>query len=102
MEVPERYCDYLCAEYFAAGWSERGYYDEHSQMWVILNSGEAYEERDIDFFAVGTSGCDGIDFGYRKGLAGIWAFYPIEREFTLKAATIAELVARWCSGDLKV
>ena len=52
--------------------------------------------------AVGTPGVDGIYFGYRKGFQGLWAFYPIEREFKYMAATAAELVEGWCSGQLGV
>src|ERR1044071_6168633 len=35
---------------------------------------KAYENAEFEFFAIGRSGADGIDFGYRKGHKGLWAF----------------------------
>lgn len=102
LKVPEEYRDYECIEYFAGGWAKRGHFNEESQTLVIAPLAEAYEDRGIGFFAVGRSGCGGIDFGYRKGHAGLWAFYPIDLEFRLMAASVAELVEGWCSGKLAV
>jgi hypothetical protein len=102
LDVPERFRDYPCAEYFADGWSDRGHFDEESQTLVIAPLAQAYEVPDIGFFAVGRSGCDGIDFGYRKEFPGLWAFYPIFEEWRLMAPTVAELVEGWCSGRLTV
>lgn len=102
MDAPEQFREYYCTEYFSDGWSERGHFDEDSQLSVVVKLSEAYEDRRIDFFAVGRSGCGGIDFGYRKGLVGLWAYYPIDREFRLMAQTVAELVEGWCNGKLSV
>ena len=92
--IPAEYHDYPCEEYFADGWAVRGHFDEPSQLWVITPLAEAYLDATIDFFAVGRSGCDGIDFGYRKGQTGLWAFYPIDREFRFMAGTIVDLISR--------
>jgi hypothetical protein len=101
-EVPAEYHDYPCEDYFAEGWSIRGYRDEASQTMVVTPLPEAYEVGEAEFLAVGRSGCGGIDFGYRKGKAGLWAYYPIEREFKYMAVTVARLVDGWCSGRLSV
>jgi len=101
-DIPEGYRDYPCEDYFAGDWSVRGHFDELSQTLVVVPLSSAYEDREAEFFAVGRSGCDGIDFGYRKGHSGLWAFYPIERKFRYMAATIAELVDGWCANRLKV
>jgi hypothetical protein len=98
--IPEQFRDYPCSEYFVDGWSERGHFDEESQTLVIAPLAEAYEDLDIAFFAVGRSGCGGIDFGYRRGQAGLWAYYPIDQEFVPIAPTIAELVMQWHSGKV--
>jgi hypothetical protein len=100
--VPEQYRDYPCEDYFAEGWSTRGHFDETSQTSVVARLSEAYIDSVIGFFAVGRSGCGGIDFGYRKGHSGLWAYYPIDREFKYMAASTAELVHEWCSGHLSV
>jgi hypothetical protein len=102
MDIPEKYREYACADYFAEGWSERGHFDEPSQTMVIAPLSDAYEDKQADFFAVGRSGCDGIDFGYRVGHAGLWAYYPITREFKFMSGTIADLVEGWCSSKLSV
>jgi len=102
MDVPERWREYSCEEYFYDGWSVRGHLDERTQTWVIHALAEAYEEAEFEFFAVGRSGWDGIDFGYRKGHTGLWAFYPIDCEFKFMASTVTELVEAWCSSRLNV
>jgi len=102
LKVPDKYHDYECTEYFVDGWAECGYFDDKSQTLVVTPLGEAYEDREIDFFAIGRSGADGIDFGYRKGHVGLWAFHPIDQEFQFMAATVTELVDGWCSGKLAV
>lgn len=101
-DVPEQYRDYPCEDYFAEGWSARGHLDEASQTLVVAPLSEAYQDSKIEFFAVGRSGCGGIDFGYRKGHPGLWAYYPIDGDFKYMAATIAELVQQWCLGRLSV
>ena len=100
--VPKRWLDFHCEDYFSEGWSEHGHFDEPAQTSVIVPLTEAYEDTDIEFLIVGRSGWGGIDFGYRKGHAGLWCFYPIDREFKFMAETVAELVNGWCSGKISV
>jgi hypothetical protein len=102
MKVPEEFQSYDCADYFAECWADRGHFDDYSQLWVIVPLSETYESKEIAFFAVGCSGADCIDFGYRVGHVGLWAYYPIGREFKFMARTIAELVDGYCSGKLHV
>jgi hypothetical protein len=102
VEVPQRWRGYPCDDYFGDGWAERGLFDRASQTLVIVPLAEVYEYTENRFLAVGRSGGDGIDFGYREGQLGLWAFYPIEREFKYMAATVAELAEGWCSGRLNV
>ena len=98
--IPQRWRDYPCTEYFSDGWWERGHFSELSQLWVIAPLQRAREIADIEFLSIGTSGCDGIDFGYRKGHPGLWAYFPIRDEFKAMASTISELIDGWCSrGD---
>ena len=102
VNIPLEYRDFPCDDYFGEGWSVDGYFDEAAQLWVIAPLAEAYLDREIGFFAVGRSGCDGIDFGYRKDQSGLWAFYPIECKFKYMASTVAELVDGWHSSRLFV
>jgi hypothetical protein len=102
MNVPEQYLRYACFDYFAEGWAERGHFDVDSQTLVIAPLSETYEDKKIGFFAIGRSGCDGIDFGYRQDHEGFWAYYPITRDFKLMALNVTELAEGWCSGKLTV
>lgn len=102
MDVPFEHQDYICSEYFSDGWAEDGHFDEPSQTLVIVPVTDAYEDQEHGFFAVGRSGGDGIDFGYRKGTPGLWAFYPAEQRFKFMAPSIQALVDGWCSGKLSV
>jgi len=99
--MPSRWRGYHCEEYFDAGWAQRGHFDTFSQTPVIVPLSEAYEDVDHQFLVVGHSGGDGIDFGYRNGRSGLWA-YPIDGQFKFLADTVAELVEGWCSGRLSV
>ena len=101
-EVRNLWPDYPCEEYFRDGWYRRGHFDERGQWWVIVPLREGREDPDAAFLAVGGAGVDGIGFGYRRGMAGVWAFYPIGREWKLMAASLAELVEGYCSGSLRV
>jgi hypothetical protein len=102
MEIPSQFCIYGCEEYFRDGWSERGHFHKPSQTMVVVPLPDAYEDPEIEFFAIGRSGCNGIDFGYRKGHSGLWAFYPSDRDFKYMAATVAELAHGWCAGRLSI
>lgn len=99
--VASRWLGYHCEEYFSEGWAEQGHFDEFSQTPVIVPLPEAYEDVEHQFLVIGHSGCDGIDFGYRNGHSGLWA-YQIDGEFKLMADTVADLVEGWCSGKLSV
>lgn len=100
--MPARWAPYHCEEYFSGGWSVRGHFDELSQASVVLPLREAYEDLEIPLLVVGRPGVDGIDFGYRSGFTGLWAWVPMQRDYRLMAPTLDELVRGWCSGSLSV
>jgi hypothetical protein len=99
-KIPNRYVAYECGDYFEGAWAQEGYFDDVSQTLVIAPLDETYVVEESDFFAVGRSGGAGIDFGYRKNHSGLWAFYPIGKEFKFMADNIRVLVDEWCSGRL--
>lgn len=91
---------YPCEDYLASEWAERGCWDEPSQAMVVVPCAEV---READgFLVVGGPGVDGIAFGYRKGLPGLWAYRAIDRGYVYMAPTVAELVEKWTSGALSV
>ncbi len=99
---PSNLHGYHCRDYFADGWAEKGHYDEKTHSWVVSPLSELQPDQRMGFFAVGSSGTDGIQFCYRYGHHGIWAYYPITGEFTLLAPTLAAFVEGWCSGTISV
>lgn len=102
MEIPEPFSDYRCADYFASNTFNRGVRDEQSQLWVIVGANDVVEHSELEFLVVGRPGCDGIKFGYRKRYDGLWAYYPIGREFTFVAPSISTLVEGWLAGSITV
>jgi hypothetical protein len=102
MDVPSHLRQYPCSDYFSSEWAERGCWDDHSGLWVIVPAQEVEEDPGLGFLQVGRPGVDGIGFGYRRGHPGLWAYYPIDKEFVLLAATLAELVEGWLSSRIKV
>jgi hypothetical protein len=69
---------------------------------VIVPAADVEEREPSGSLVVGRPGVDAIEFGYRKGLRGLWAYYPIDQEFVLMAPTVTELVEGWLSGRLSV
>lgn len=100
METPAHLQAFCCDDYFASPWAERGYWDEASQLLVVLPASDLEVRSAIDFLVVGRPGVDGIEFGYRRATAGVWAYYPIGREFVQVADTTRDLVERWKAGRI--
>jgi hypothetical protein len=98
--MPERWAAYQCEDYFVEGWSSRGYFDELSQVWIVVPFRDAFEDTDLGLLTVGTPGVDGISFGYRNSLPGLWAYYPIRGEFKEMAPTVAALVEEYSGSRL--
>ncbi len=102
MTVPPNLSQYPCADYFNSSWVDAGLWEEESQNMLILPFSDIVEHLKTGFLEVGRPGVDGILFGYRANLPGVWAYYPIDQEFELKANSIAELVSGWLSGHITV
>ena len=102
MAVANHFRDYSSEDYLASPWARDGCWDEPSQLMLIVPEVEAGERTELEFLVVGRPGVDGIEFGYRKGKRGLWAYYPIDREFVFMAPTLVELVEGWLSGKLSV
>jgi Putative addiction module component len=99
---PDHFCGYHCHDYFADGWAENGSYDQSSHTWVVSPFGDLSAEQQFGFIGIGGPGVDGIKFCYRYGHRGLWAFYPITKQFEHLAPTLGELVDGWRSGQLRV
>lgn len=90
-----------CHEYFST--FSQGVYDEASYMQVILPAQDVYispaEPKDL---VIGHAGADGIYFCFRAEVAGVWAYYGIEKHHMLLAETLAEFVSGWLNGAIHV
>jgi hypothetical protein len=99
--VPVRWHEYDCGDYFSSALAEHGYWDEPGQYWYIWPADRVYEDVDLQFLRIGSAGVDGIDWGYRRGHSGLWA-YPINGEFVWLAPTAQALLQGWLSGAITV
>lgn len=98
--VPERWRGFGCADYFSSALAQHGYWDEAGQYWYVWPADRVYEAADHPFLVIGGPGVDGIDWGYRAALSGLWAYYPIGREYVWLAPTAEALVEGWRSGNI--
>lgn len=97
---PDHLHGYSCVDYFSDGWAENGFYDDAAQCWVVEPLRDLSSEHRDGFFAVGGPGVDGVRFCYRYGHNGVWAYYPLTREFVRVADNLNQLVEKWRAGQL--
>jgi hypothetical protein len=103
MEVPERWRDYPCVDYFSSPLASDGYWDEPGQLWLIEPCERVEEEPDAEFLQVGTPGVDSIGFGYCKGQPGFWALHRMEGgEFQYLAPSVQGFLDGWFGGRITV
>jgi hypothetical protein len=100
--LPTRWRDFNCADYFSSALADHGYWDEPSQYRYIWSAEQVYEDGERQFLVIGGPGVDGIDWGYRRGHSGLWAWFPIDAEFVAIAATAEALLQGWLSGAITV
>jgi hypothetical protein len=99
--VPLRWHDYHCGEYFTSMLGQQGYQDELAQYWYFWPADRVYEDTDLQFLVIGGPGVDGINWGYRRGQLGLWA-YPIDGEFAWLAPTAEALLQGWLAGTISL
>jgi len=96
-ELERFYCeDYLIDTY------REGHFDRLSQLQVVLSHEEAHLDGAESHLVVGLAVCDGIQFCYRANQSGLWAYFPLEDIYQLKANTIKELIQGYCDGSISV
>ncbi|MFO0876266.1 MAG: hypothetical protein U0840_02745 [Gemmataceae bacterium] len=100
--LPMRWRDFGSADYFSSELAKHGYWDEPGQYWYIVSADQVYEDDERQFLVIGGPGVDGIDWGYRRGHTGLWAWYPIEARFVPLAPTAQALLQGWLSGAITV
>jgi hypothetical protein len=103
MDVPERWRQYPCDDYYSSRLAENGYWDEPAQLWLIEPHERVEEESDESFLQVGRPGVDGIGFGYCEGRPGFWALHRlVDREYQYLAPTIQDFLEGWFAGRITI
>lgn len=98
MEAAARWLPHCAAYFIDFG---EGIYDENAYLQVILPTSEAHVSADeVDDLVIGFAGVDGIYFCYRAGMAGIWAYYPIERRHVKMGDDLRAFIAASRRGDV--
>ena len=100
--MPIAFRGFDCAEYFSSSTFRRGVVDPESQLQLIYSESQLRVIKAADFLAVGSAGADGIEFGFRKGISGLWAFHPNEGRFQAVASSLQSLVAGFRDGSIRV
>ena len=90
------------ADFDVLGAPVEGFYSELEQYWTIRPQAEWVYHPDRQWLCLGGPGVDGIEFGVQKGVAGVFAYYPLEGDCLLKADSVPELIRGWCEGTITV
>ena len=70
-----------------AAWPEAAVYfrffaegrrDQTAGLAYIYRAVDARQSSDSERLYIGRAGVDGVEFVYRRGSPGIWAYYPLE------------------------
>ncbi len=88
------------AEYFAS--FSDGRWDEAGKYGFIYSRQQARISKDGERLYIGRAGVDGIEFVFRRGSPGIWAYYPIDGDYMLKADTMTSFEEGWRAGEITV
>jgi hypothetical protein len=84
-------------EYDVSTLPRDGYFSELEEYWVLAPVSEWALLDGGD-----CPGVDGISWAVIKNRPGLFAFYPIERNFVAVADSGPDLIAKWTSGSLRL
>jgi hypothetical protein len=103
MEVPAKWHDYTCNDYFSSHLAVDGYWDASGQLWLIEPCDRVEEDSEAEFLQVGRPGVDSIGFGYCKGHPGFWAYHRmVDPRFQYLAPSIYEFLEGWFAGRITI
>jgi hypothetical protein len=100
--MPAVISGFNCEEYLASPHFRSGVFLERVQLQVVYAEHELHVVDHARFLAIGSAGADGIEFGYRAGEVGLWAYYPVEQDFQWVAESIGQLVEGYDCGAITV
>ncbi|MHA3978697.1 hypothetical protein ACW9UR_13515 [Halovulum sp. GXIMD14794] len=79
-----------------------GVYDTFNHLHLILPADRAYVVAERGDLVVGHAGVDGIEFCFRRGIPGVFAWYGIEAEHRLVAEDLDALLRCWNDRTIKL
>lgn len=97
--------------FHASDWPEAADYFKHfakgrrhedREFGIIYGTDEARVSSDGARLYVGRAGVAGIEYVYRRGSPEIWAYYPVDADYTLKADDILSFEELWKNGQITV
>src|SRR5688500_15756547 len=102
MNVPDPWRSYNCEDYFSSRFAEVGFRgnDPLDPYPYIEPAANVFVDPDRGFLPIGGPGSDGIRWGYRKNMQGLWAYLPIDGEFLFLAPDVHTLVEGWMNGNI--
>lgn len=90
------------AAFSISGFPEAGFYSAKDQYWLIRPKVDWKLRDEGIWLEVGGPGVDGISFALKKEEEGVFAYYPVDREFAWKAKDGASLISGWLEGSITV
>jgi hypothetical protein len=111
--IANAYCGFELAEYLSLlaetdGIGEMFSHQEHHFVhnMLIFNAAEAIKTSEDAFqgrcLAIGAPGVDGILFVLQPSCAKVFAYDPIDCDFTAVASSVYMLLEKWVAGDLRL
>lgn len=101
-QLPRRWINFHCDDYFNSSLSELGHWNDPCQNWDVWPATRVYEDTDLQMLIIGGPGVDGIVWGYRHAETGLWAWKPIAGEFMWLTASADSLIQDWIAGRIAV
>ena len=76
--------------------------DQTAGSAYIYRAEDARQSSDSERLYIGRAGIDGVEFVYRQGSPGIWAYNRLEGDTEWKADDIYSYEQAWRAGSIKV
>jgi hypothetical protein len=101
VQIPDALRAYECGDYFDSPLAETGWREPFG-CWFVEPADRLVVNERRGFLVIGRPCVDGIEWGYRRGLRGIWAYFPFDDEFRWLAESLAAFRDGWASGAITV
>jgi len=77
-----------------------GYFDAGCHCQIIASVADVHAPPDRGGLDLVVGAFDVADFCFRRGLRGVWAYYPIEGEYVLVAPDLRALISGLLDGSI--